>query len=149
MLYVDGSSEETIKTDLGSIAMEKQSGDSAEDAVRWMESHDGWLLILDSADDPSLDLSKFIPRTSQGSTIITSRNAQTQVYGLASGSSCEIFDMNPVEAKKLFLWRAGLAKSEEERVSLGDREDGIVRTILKVCTCFNSLTIALVYGRGS
>lgn len=132
MFYVDGSSEEMIETDLGSIAVEKGIGDSAADARRWMESHGDWLLILDSADDPGLNLYPFIPNTSHGSTIITSRNAQTRVHGLASGSHREILGMDPGEAKKLFLWRAGRGRSSDEPVRLDDREDVIVQSILEV-----------------
>lgn len=136
MFYVDASSEETIKTDMASIAVDKGIGDSAADALRWMEGHDDWLLVLDSADDPSLNLSDFIPQNSNGNTIITSRNAQTSDYGRASRSCCELLDMSPDEAKTLFLWRAGLIKTQDETARLSDHEDEIVETILKVCTSF-------------
>lgn len=116
--------------------MEKAVGDSATDAIRWMEDHGGWLLVLDSADDPSLNLGEFIPQTPQGNTVITSHNAQTSDYGRASQSCCEILDMSPDEAKTLFLWRAGLIKAKDEIVRLNDHEDGIVKTILKVGTRF-------------
>lgn len=132
MFYVDASSEQTIEADLESIAVEKKVGESATDAMRWMESQEDWLLILDNADDPRLDLSRFIPHTPHGNTIITSRNAQTRTYGLPSGAYREITNMAPEEAKELFLRRAGLLMIGDQPRTLDDREDEVVRAIVRV-----------------
>lgn len=42
-------------------------------ARRWLEAHDRWLLVLDNADD-SGELSPYLPRTSTGHVVITSRS---------------------------------------------------------------------------
>lgn len=132
MFYIDASSEQTIETDLGSIAVEKKVGDSAANTMRWMESQRDWLLILDSADDPRLDLSRFIPKTIHGNTIITSRNAQTRNYSLLSGAYHEILNMAPGEAKELFFCRAGFLRIKGQPRMMDDHEDGVVQTIVKV-----------------
>lgn len=120
-----------METDLGNIAVVEKIGDSAADTTRWMESQIDWLLILDNADDPHLDLSRFIPQTVHGNTIITSRNAQTRTYGFPSGAYREILNMAPEEAKELFLRRAGL-KIKDQPYTLNDHEDAVVQTIVKV-----------------
>lgn len=132
MFYVDASSKQTIETDLGSIAVEKKVGDSAADTMRWMESQRDWLLILDSADDPHLDLSRSIPKTIHGNTIITSRNAQTRNYSLLSRAYHEISNMAPGEAKELFLRRAGFLRIKDQPCMMDGHEDGVVQTIVKV-----------------
>lgn len=132
MFYVDASSKETMETDLAGIAVDKKIGKSAADATQWMEGQRDWLLVLDSADDPRLDLSKFVPQTRHGNTVITSRNAQTRTYGLQSGSYREIVDMDPDEAKELFIRRAGLVNTEDQRHMSDAREDEAIQTIVKV-----------------
>ena len=39
---------------------------------RWLEDHDGWLVVFDNAEDPSL-LRDLLPRSGQGRVLITSR----------------------------------------------------------------------------
>ncbi|KAJ7727608.1 hypothetical protein B0H16DRAFT_1778590, partial [Mycena metata] len=52
------------------------------DAVKWLVAQkEDWLVFFDNADDPKLDLHKFLPLCNHGNIIITSRNPELRVYG--------------------------------------------------------------------
>lgn len=127
VFYVDASSATTMTVDLASIALEKGVGKSFRDALRWLESNrKDWLLLVDNADDPHLNLGDFLPRAMHGSIIITSRNAELRDYG--PQSYCEISRMTLDDAKSLLLRRSGLHGQER----LGRDNENIVAQIVEV-----------------
>ncbi|KAJ7714723.1 hypothetical protein B0H16DRAFT_519357 [Mycena metata] len=82
IFFVDTSKVETIEMTLKSIAVSKSVGDSAQDALRWLQSNPNkWLLLFDNADDPNINLNDFLPKCSHGNIIITSRNPELRKYG--------------------------------------------------------------------
>ncbi|KAJ7841847.1 P-loop containing nucleoside triphosphate hydrolase protein [Mycena leptocephala] len=63
--------ELTLKT----IAKMKCVGESASDAIQWLQSkQDQWLLLFDNADDPKINFNDYFPHRSHGKILITSRN---------------------------------------------------------------------------
>ncbi|KAJ7727617.1 P-loop containing nucleoside triphosphate hydrolase protein [Mycena metata] len=88
VFLVDASTVETIDTGFKNIAKLQHAGDSSEDAVKWLiGKHGSWLVFFDNADDPKLDLYKFLPPCNHGNIIITSRNPELRVYGSHSSVS--------------------------------------------------------------
>ncbi len=85
---------------------------SYPDAKLWLENvKKPWLLIVDNADDPALDLSQFIPSGNRGSILITTRNKECDVYGTCS---CYHFERLEFEdAVELLLKAAGCGKRAE------------------------------------
>ncbi|KAJ7168641.1 hypothetical protein C8R46DRAFT_821879, partial [Mycena filopes] len=80
------------------------------DALNWLQSkQEDWLLLLDNADDPEMNLNKFIPKCAHGNIVITSRNPGIRVYG---GHSL-VSDMEEVDAISLLLQSADQESSEE------------------------------------
>ncbi|KAJ7613905.1 hypothetical protein B0H17DRAFT_840291, partial [Mycena rosella] len=72
-----------------------------QDALQWLKSKpDEWLLVLDNADDPKIDLNKYFPQCNHGNIIITFRNPGLCVYG---GSHSAISDMEESDAVHLLL----------------------------------------------
>jgi hypothetical protein len=66
-----------------------------------------WLLIIDNADNlEEVDLEEYIPSTRKGHIIITSQDKQIA----ALRASIELGKMDPEDAKKLFLSRAGISR---------------------------------------
>ena len=73
--FVDASTTNTIDTDLTNIALGKGIGDSMKNTVDWLATQDEeWLLLLNNADDPAMDLRDYFPHCSHGNILITSRN---------------------------------------------------------------------------
>ncbi|KAJ7713103.1 hypothetical protein B0H16DRAFT_1702595 [Mycena metata] len=109
-LLVDASKVETIDTGLKGIAVSKSAGDSAQDALMWLQSnHNNWLLFFDNADDPKINLNDFLPKCNHGNVIITSRNPDLRNYG----AHTLVSDMDEADATTLLLRRANKECSEE------------------------------------
>ncbi|KAJ7711352.1 hypothetical protein B0H16DRAFT_600731 [Mycena metata] len=110
VFFVDTSKVETIDTGLKSIAVSKNVGNSAQDALRWLESsHSNWLVFFDNADDPKINLNDFLPKCNHGNIIITSRNPDLRSYG----AHTLVSDMEEADATTLLLRRANKESSEE------------------------------------
>ncbi|KAJ7713099.1 hypothetical protein B0H16DRAFT_1702591 [Mycena metata] len=110
VFLVDTSKVDTIETGLKSIAVSKSVGDSAQAALRWLQSnHTRWLLFFDNADDPKINLNNFLPRCNHGNIIITSRNPELRSYG----AHTLVSDMEEADAITLLLRRANKESSEE------------------------------------
>jgi hypothetical protein len=54
-------------------------------ALRWLEEHLGWLLVLDNADDPQ-EVKGFLPRSGTGHILVTSRAQSFDVLGVSPNS---------------------------------------------------------------
>src|SRR5262249_44080530 len=70
---------------------EQQEAERQVNAVkRWLQAHQGWLLILDNVEQPEEVLSAFLPSRYQGSVLITTRmreagpQAQSEVLPVLS-----------------------------------------------------------------
>ncbi|PVF94731.1 hypothetical protein CPB86DRAFT_631926 [Serendipita vermifera] len=71
--FLDASSQATLENDLKILVLSQS--ETHVDALVWLaNTKRDWLIILDNADDPSLDLAKFLPRCAHGHVIITTRN---------------------------------------------------------------------------
>ncbi|KAJ7803499.1 P-loop containing nucleoside triphosphate hydrolase protein [Mycena leptocephala] len=80
IFFLDASTTATIDTGLKSIATLKNIGSSSQDALKWLVTNqEDWLLFYDNADDPKIDLNRFIPQCNHGNIIITTRNPASVV----------------------------------------------------------------------
>ena len=85
---------------------------------RYFETHSGWLLICDNADDPAL-LKPCLPLNPQGHIIITSRARVLDQIGVAAPLLME--KMPPDEAQTFLLTRTGradLSMNADEQAAL-------------------------------
>ena len=88
-------------------------GERMEDFKRYLaNSPQPWLLILDNADDPMLNISKFFPAGIRGTIIITSRNPECRVH--ATVGSTELREMKSDDAITLLLKSAELPVDDEK-----------------------------------
>jgi hypothetical protein len=68
-----------------------------EDAVKWLASDlSEWFIIIDNADDPSLDLFPFFPKCKHGHIIVTSRDSTRSI--LSPNHSYQIGPLAPKES---------------------------------------------------
>lgn len=114
VLYVDASLKATLDVDLAGIALDKKIGEKGQDTIDWLvRTREPWLLVLDNADDATLDLEPFIPQCLHGNIIITTRNEQLRFYD----RSCNISRMSEADAKALFVRRSGIANPDDINTS--------------------------------
>jgi hypothetical protein len=74
---------------------------------RWLSNiQDHWLLIIDNANNPSIDISEFFPIGNRGSILLTTRNPDYKIH--TTVGSCELGQMDLDEAVTLFLRASGV-----------------------------------------
>jgi hypothetical protein len=80
------------------IARDANAGDSYQQGLSWLARQvDEWLLVLDNADDTSLNLGVWMPLSTKGNILITSRNQQCCIHS-SPDRNAEIGRMNEEEA---------------------------------------------------
>ncbi len=82
------------------IKEEQDQNKVVEVVKQWLANHDGWLLILDNADDLNL-ASEFLPTLGRGHMLLTTRDAAT-----GSLANFEVEKMEKRESMELLLQRA-------------------------------------------
>ncbi|CAG8951465.1 hypothetical protein HYFRA_00007381 [Hymenoscyphus fraxineus] len=101
---------------------------------------DHWLLIVDNADDPRLDISPFIPGGTKGCILITTRNPDLIKFGNA-GSQC-VEQMEENDAVALLLRTSGMSTlPEAKQISRTDRNKTEAKEVVKALGC---LALAII-----
>ncbi|KAJ7099126.1 hypothetical protein C8R44DRAFT_747811 [Mycena epipterygia] len=100
---------------LKNIAKTKTVGESSQDALQWLQSkQEQWLLFLDNADDPKINLNDYLPQCNHGNIIITSRNPGLVVY---ASSHSLVSDMEEIDAVNLLLRSAGEEATDDTKTA--------------------------------
>ncbi|KAF8594052.1 TPR-like protein, partial [Ceratobasidium sp. AG-I] len=73
-----------------------------------------WLLVLNNADDPNLNLREFFPACVHGDILVTTRNQQMRAHTHESSSYCSVGGMLPQDALALMLKASGAGGEEHE-----------------------------------
>src|SRR6266702_608813 len=115
ILWVKAESLESINSDFVTIAhllnllekLEQEQHLIVEAVKRWFKTHDGWLLILDNADDLEM-VRGFIPTDGQGYILLTTRAQATRRIA----RRIEIEEMNVDEGALFLLRRATIIDSD-------------------------------------
>ena len=126
ILWVQANTRETLRSNFVALAelLNLPERDAQEQQIvvhavkRWFETHTGWLLIFDNADDLAM-VRDYLPEGTKGHTLLTTR-AQA-MGGLARKIELDI--MGPEEGAELLLRRAGIIKEDAtlEHASTTDR----------------------------
>ncbi|PVF99247.1 hypothetical protein CPB86DRAFT_299159, partial [Serendipita vermifera] len=107
--FLDASSQATLEADLKTLV--KSQSDTDTDAIVWLATiKRDWIIIMDNADDPSLDLAKYLPRCTHGHVIITSRNRFRTI--LSPKSAYHVDSLPLDEATSLLLATSGYEDNE-------------------------------------
>ncbi len=112
VLWTFADSEQSVRGGFSAIAklLDLPEKDSAEQAKvtgavkSWLEQNQGWLLVLDNADDPAL-LKPFLPQQGKGHILLTSRAHTFHALGILT--PCEIDVLSKDEAREFLLRRTG------------------------------------------
>ncbi|QRV95633.1 kinesin light chain [Ceratobasidium sp. AG-Ba] len=120
VVFVDATSNETATATLAGFAKEKGIGETCESALRWLgNQRERWLMIIDNADDPAVDIKRYSPTGRTGSILITTRISQYVRMASGVDSIYEVAGMRPNEAMDLLLRTAVMS---EDDMSEADRE---------------------------
>ncbi|CAE6511146.1 unnamed protein product [Rhizoctonia solani] len=123
VLYIDATSANTIEADLASFALSKKAGRNYANAVEWLaDCQEKWLLILNNADDTSLNLHQYFPPCPHGSILITTRNRQLISYAQDTNAHLQLSGMKLEDGKRLLL--------KMSRVAWDEVNDKIAETIV-------------------
>ena len=138
VFLVDASNEETITSDLKSIALARKIGESEQDTLDWLSTkRDEWLLLLNNADNTTFNLRTYCPICYHGNILITTRNRNIRDF--APQSNIQISGMEPEEARNLLLTRAGLGE-------LNHNVKALAMTIVRVnCLTSSRMVSALTF----
>ncbi|KIM20869.1 hypothetical protein M408DRAFT_30035 [Serendipita vermifera MAFF 305830] len=139
VVYVDATSLFSIKADLQAWAQSLGDGYEQavwEDAIRVLNSDlfkGRWILVFDSADNPRLDLTPYIPQCYHGTVVITSRDRDKG--NMSNTFHMELGEMNDDEAFSTLL------KAARRHLPLSSREEEKARELVGM---LGHLAVALV-----
>jgi tetratricopeptide (TPR) repeat protein len=112
LLWADADTPDTLASSYSAIARALDLPDKDESdlsrvvaaVLRWFESQDGWLLVLDNADDLAA-VQNLIPASAPGHLLLTTR--EPALVGLAI-EPIPVGELSDEEGARLVLRRAGL-----------------------------------------
>ena len=96
------------------LALSCQVGDDREVFYKWLASRtEPLLLILDNADDLSLEISPYYPTGARGTINIATRNPQHELNMTTGGGSARVDQMDSDEATALLLKASGADENDQ------------------------------------
>lgn len=107
IFWVDASSTESLERGFLRIASVCALEPGVNTVKKWLSNAtESWALIMDNADDPSLDISPYFQVGNRGIVLITTRNPNCENHKTVG--SYKLDAMTPDEAVTLFLRRIGV-----------------------------------------
>ncbi|QRV77417.1 kinesin light chain [Ceratobasidium sp. AG-Ba] len=102
----------TEVTPLAGFANEKNIGGSHDSALKWLgNQREKWLMIIDNADDPDVDIRRYFPTGDHGSILVTTRIKQHAALSRGDDSDHQVASMKQDEAMGLLLKAAKLKET--------------------------------------
>ncbi|QRW06357.1 kinesin light chain [Ceratobasidium sp. AG-Ba] len=137
VVFVDATTHETAVAALVGFAKEKSIGDSHESALKWLGNRrERWLMIIDNADDPDVDLQSYFPAGDTGSILVTTRIKHYAALSRGDDSDSQVGNLKPDEAMRLLL---KAAKMKDTGLPASERD--VARRLLEDVGC---LALAVV-----
>jgi tetratricopeptide (TPR) repeat protein len=124
------------------IAVSPMSSMLIESVKDYLATQSRWLLIIDNADDPRLDLWQFMPQGKESSVLITTRNPGAEKYATRGSSSVEMMTENDATTLLLKVSRCEdvLAAGHEFSAKQLKRREAA----LEIVTTLGFLALAIV-----
>lgn len=116
---MDGRSHDHLKQTLTqNVASIAGVANNHNAALSWLCNHHDsrWLLIIDNADDPDMNLSDYFPKGGNGNVLITTRNPEFSILGNVAPKCLKFAGMKDNEASMLLLKTADIVPSAWEEV---------------------------------
>ena len=81
IFWIDGSSQQTVERAYEDVSAACGLNQNMQQTMRWLSNkEDPWLLIIDNADDPYLDISSYFPAGNRGTILLTTRNPECSIH---------------------------------------------------------------------
>ncbi len=98
VLWVEAATSRSLNDGYGDLARrlglvadeEADAGRARRAVLDWLHRHDGWLLVLDGADEPPV-LAPFLPTAGGGHVVVTSRRSRLAGLGVRRPLGLEVF----------------------------------------------------------
>ena len=114
IFFIDASSVENAERAFAELGRLGGMGDTCTNGMYWLTGLEfPWLLVIDNADNPSVDYSRFFPPGERGHILITSRNHDCKIH--ATVGYYEFKDMEQEDAITLLLKAACIENSTERK----------------------------------
>lgn len=102
VFWIDASNEEKAESGFADLGQQAGKGATFAAGMHWLSTATRpWFLVVDNADDPDMDVSRYIPAGGKGHVLITTRNPETIAY--ANLGHFHFRGMDPEEAITLLL----------------------------------------------
>lgn len=136
VFWIDASSEENAENGYSSIGQQAGKGATFSGGMHWLsQCTKPWLLVIDNADDPDMDVSKYFPIGGSGHILITTRNPGAEIY--ATAGHLRFSGLDPEDALNLLL-KTAFPKDEPPSPNSGSR-----RTAQKITSELGYLALAI------
>ncbi|PVF91312.1 hypothetical protein CPB86DRAFT_820593, partial [Serendipita vermifera] len=141
IIFIDASSQKQIEADLEtairSVSPEWNEA-TWQQAVAYLCGQKGWLLFFDNADLPDLRFKDYLPNSSSGAVLITTRNRDLSTY--ASDSHMQVGEMSEAEAVDLLHKVANVQPASTETSSVLVKELGMLALAITQAGAYISKT---------
>jgi GTPase SAR1 family protein len=113
IFWIDASSEEKAESDFAYLGQQAGKGATFAAGIHWLSTcSKPWLLVIDNADDPEMDISKYFPAGGKGHILITTRNPEAVIH--ATIGEFHFRGLDPDEAITLLLKSAHQPNKPED-----------------------------------
>lgn len=141
IFWIDGRSERDLKRTLSKVAKIGGLDTNVKAALTWLTNLDkSWLLIIDNADDPDVNLENYIPAGDRGHVLITTRNTEHTKFGNVGTGFFTFDSLRHDEAEKLLL----VASLQQEPYS-----EDVKKAAENISKALGHLALAIAVAAGS
>lgn len=112
VFWLDGSSHQALEREYERIGRMCRIGEDPDQIRQWLSNLEKpWLLIIDNADDPSLDIAQYFPAGNRGTILVTTRNPECQFHETVG--TYEVGRLSCNDAITLLLRTAAIKESSQ------------------------------------
>ena len=107
VFWLDATSDETAQHSYKEVAQIGGVDENVKAAMTWLAGlAQPWLLVIDNADDPNMEVEKYFPGGERGHILVTTRRPALKYLGNVGEGFCELEKLDEMEARDLLLKHA-------------------------------------------
>ena len=126
VFWIDGTSDETAKHSYREVARIGGVDENINAAMTWLAGLTyPWLLVIDNADEPDMEVEKYFPGGERGYILVTTRRPTLKRLGNVGEGFCELGRLDEMEAHDLLL------KAAQEKTPWDERTQFLAKRIIE------------------